>query len=142
MQYGQDVAEVERAYGMLYGRQRGRGLGVASMVLGIVAVVACWMPVLSYGAVVLAALALGLGIAGLRRHASRGMAIAGVVLAPIGLAGAILASVYWTGVFAEAVHVVEQCQDAYPDNEPAFDRCIQRGGPGPRAARDSDSSAT
>jgi hypothetical protein len=70
------------------------------------------------------------------------MAVAGVVLAPIGLAGAILASVYWTGVFADAVHVVEQCQNAYPDNEPAFQRCIDRGGPGPRTPDNSDSSAT
>jgi hypothetical protein len=137
-QYGRAVAEVERAYGAVYGRQPGRGFGVASLVLGIVALAGCWLPVISYGATLMAAIGIGLGIAGLRRHASRGLAIAGMVLAPIALAGAITASIYWTGVFADAVHILEQCQEAHPDGGPAFDRCIDRGGPDPRTTSGTD----
>lgn len=125
VQYGRDVAVVEQAYAQLYGRQRGRGMAVASFVLGLVGLLICAVPVLSYAAVILAALAIALGVAAVRRSQRRGLAIAGLILAPLALIGAIFASVYWTGVFVDTITIAQQCAKEHPGLGPAYQRCVE-----------------
>lgn len=68
------------------------GMAVASMVLGILAVVTFWIPFLNVISYVFAIIAIGLGIAAMvksRRHkVGRGMAIAGLVMAAVSFVGA------------------------------------------------------
>ena len=76
------------------------GLAVAGMVLGIVALLFCWVPFLN---IVLAILAIVFSIVGMARGISRGMAIAGLVL---GLISAALIAAFFisviTGIIAGA----------------------------------------
>jgi hypothetical protein len=73
--------------------QRGKGLGIAALVVGLVSVVPCCS---GFGAV-LALVAIGLGIAAILRRSSRGMGIAGVVL---GCVSILLAALLYGGMFA------------------------------------------
>jgi hypothetical protein len=77
-------------------RQPGPGLGVASMVLGIVGIVFCWVPVLNW---ILGLLAIILGAVGVRRVAGKGMAVAGLVLGIITIALNILAATLVASLF-------------------------------------------
>jgi hypothetical protein len=86
-------------------------MGVASMVIGIIAVVIGFIPFCGAWAVVPAIIGLGLGIADLvvktRRGDSRGMAIAGVVLNPV----AIVVIVGWYFLFVYgATQAMEDAQ--------------------------------
>lgn len=61
------------------------GFGTASLVLGIIGVVFSFIPILSYVSFILGGLALIFGIVCLCKRASKGIAIAGVILAIISL---------------------------------------------------------
>jgi hypothetical protein len=128
VQYAQHIPAVEQAYSAMYSRKPSQGMAITSMVLGIIAVVICWMPLLSYVAVALALLALAFGIASIRRAHGRGYAIAGTILAVVGLIGSITFSVIWTKQFVEAYEIAQECAEQHPGLGPAFDRCVERGG--------------
>ncbi|MFM9877591.1 MAG: hypothetical protein ACKVOG_07050, partial [Rhodoglobus sp.] len=69
-------------------------LGLAAMIVGIVAIVCASIPGLSFVAFLPAITALGLGIAALvSKVPPRGMAITGVILGPLALLVAIVVSV-------------------------------------------------
>lgn len=74
-------------------QQRGNGMAVAGMVLGIIALVLCWVPFLNW---VLALLGIVFGALGIARSnkvgRGKGMAISGLVC---GLIGAILGTIMW-----------------------------------------------
>ena len=72
---------------MTKGQEAVDGRAVASLVLGIVGLMAWCIPLLG---VILTAIGLSLGMKS-RDSASRGMAIAGIVLCSIGLAAAVVA---------------------------------------------------
>lgn len=61
------------------------GLATASLVLGIIAVIGCWIPLLNFISIIIGILALILGIIPLLQKRSKGRAVAGVVLAAITL---------------------------------------------------------
>ncbi len=67
----------------------GNGLAVASLVLGILALVTVWIPILGMIAWILAPLGLVLGLVALSKPIGRGMAIAGAVCSGLGLLGCI-----------------------------------------------------
>lgn len=71
------------------------GLAVASMVLGIIALLFFWMPFLGWVPVVLG---LVLGFAALGRPYGRGMAMAGVVCSGVALAVKLILLVLFFGV--------------------------------------------
>lgn len=75
-----------------------KGVSLAAMIVGILAVVFSWIPF--WGSVTgLAALALG--IIGLVKHApSRGMALAGTILGAVGFLLSLIAIVAWLLLFA------------------------------------------
>lgn len=81
------------------------GKSVASMVLGILSLVFCWVPFLG---LILSLIGLPLGVSGMRMFApgtpggGRGMAIAGLVTSIIGL---ILGLIMVIGTFALACSV-------------------------------------
>lgn len=71
------------------------GLATAGMVLGIIGVVLAWIPIISFTAFILGALALIFGIVGIAqtgegKKTGRGKAIAAVVLAVVAIGAAIL----------------------------------------------------
>jgi hypothetical protein len=83
-------------------QHRGGGLGVAAMVLGIVAVATAWMPFVFALSAVCAVLAAVFGIATKRRRRGKGassQATVGLVLAPIALVVAIGGFALTTVVF-------------------------------------------
>jgi hypothetical protein len=64
----------------------GNGFGVAALVLGIIAVVIAFIPLLGVGSFILGALAVVLGIVGLRKKGQpRGTSIAGLILGGLSL---------------------------------------------------------
>lgn len=65
-------------------QKRGNGLGVAALVLGIIAILGSWIPILNVFSVLLGFVALGLAIGGLviskKSNRPKGTSIAGLVL--------------------------------------------------------------
>ena len=59
-------------------------MGVASLVLGILALVFCWIRILKWVGLVMAFIGIILGAVGLKNPAKKGVAIAGLVLSIIG----------------------------------------------------------
>ncbi|WP_432547273.1 DUF4190 domain-containing protein [Kineococcus sp. SYSU DK004] len=89
------------------------------MVLGILAVLGCLVPVLNVGSIVLALVGLALGIASLaRRGAGRGMAVTGVVLAPVAIVGAVLVNVLVGAAVQSVDQAVTEVERGYTEVEP------------------------
>jgi hypothetical protein len=88
MPYGYGASQT-----IIYGRET-NGIAIAAGVCGIIAVVLSWIPFVDYISIVLGALAIILGIVGLRRAdgygSGKGMAITGIVCGSVGLAIAFL----------------------------------------------------
>lgn len=61
-------------------KQGGKGLAIASLVLGILAIVNSFIPFLNFVSYIFAILAVIFGIIGIVKKAGRGMAIAGLVM--------------------------------------------------------------
>ncbi|KRE78292.1 DUF308 domain-containing protein [Arthrobacter sp. Soil763] len=85
--------------------QRGNGWGVAALVIGIVAVVFSFIPVMGVIAFILGPLAVLFGIIGAtRKFAKKGSAIAGLVLGVL----AIVIAAIWMAVVSAAVSSADQ----------------------------------
>lgn len=123
-QYGQDLGRHEQAYAQMYGEKPRTGMAIASLVLGILALLTCWFPIVSYAAVVMALLAVIFGVVGVRRTSGRGMAIAGLVLGGIALVAAVLFSIFYTGIFIDATRVAQDCADENPSLGSAYEQCV------------------
>lgn len=122
-QYGQDLGRHEQAYAQYYGEKPRTGLSIASMVLGILAFLSCWIPFVSYAAVIMALLAVIFGIVGLRRS-GRGMAITGLVLGGIALIASVLFSIFYTTIFIDAARVAQECAEQDPSLGREYERCV------------------
>ncbi|TFV65318.1 UNVERIFIED_ORG: DUF4190 domain-containing protein [Bacillus sp. AZ43] len=89
--------------------KQGAGLAIASMVLGIIALLLSWIPIINNVAAVIALVGLGLGIPALLRarrgtHSGTGMAITGLVTSVIAIVLVILTQL----LFVEAIEEVEK----------------------------------
>jgi Domain of unknown function (DUF4190) len=87
--------------------KKGAGLAIASMVLGIVALVFSWIPIINNVAAIVAVVGLGLGIPGLvlaRRgtHRGQGPAITGLVTSVLAIAVVILTQILFVKAIDEA----------------------------------------
>lgn len=85
-----------------------RGIAQASMIIGIIAIVFCWM---AFWGFVISGVALGFGIYGLAKRApNRGMALAGTILGAVGLLLNIVVifAVFLLILFAPPVDVMPQ----------------------------------
>ena len=86
-------------------QQKGSGLAITSLVLGIVALLLCWIPVVNYLAVILGVLGLVLGAIGIARS-RRTMSIIGTVLS-------LLAIILSFVIMASFVDAVDDAVDDY-----------------------------
>ncbi|WP_152229363.1 MULTISPECIES: hypothetical protein [Arthrobacter] len=82
----------------------GRGMALAGLILGIVALFLFWIPIISWLALILALIGLGLGIAALvtavrQRTSAKGLSIAAVVVSGVALVAAILVTAFWGALF-------------------------------------------
>lgn len=88
--------------------QKGSGLAVAAMVLGITALLFCWIPFLNVLSIILGLVGLGLGVPALilalrGRRTGKGMAVAGVVLAVVSIIASIAISAAATKAVDDAI---------------------------------------
>lgn len=97
------------------GKGQGKGFGIASMVCGILALITCcmWCTVIPLGIV-----AIVLGILQIVKNESKGMAIAGIVCAAIGLILFISLSIYGNylqsiGAYNELYRMLEEYGYSY-----------------------------
>ncbi len=107
---------------------KGAGLAIASMVLGIIALLLSWIPIINYLAAVLALIGLGLGIPALIRarrgtHGGKGLAITGLVtsifaLVLVGVTQMLFVAAI-DGAIAEAESAVSAGAPAPESAEPA-----------------------
>lgn len=81
--------------------RRGNGLGVASLIVGIIGLVLCCIPFAAYGGLVLVVIGLILGIIGLiMKHRAKGTAIAGTIISGVGLIIGIVMAIVTAGIVA------------------------------------------
>ncbi|WP_051325358.1 DUF4190 domain-containing protein [Glycomyces tenuis] len=102
MAYTPDPDEPGREPGREYSREpghehepkRGNGFAVTALVLGIIALVLAFIPVVNLISFALGVIAIIFGIVGLvtgrKRHAGRGMSLTGIILGVLALAVAVL----------------------------------------------------
>jgi Domain of unknown function (DUF4190) len=93
--------------------QKGAGLAIASMVLGIIALLLSWVPVINNLAAVLAVVGLGLGIPALLRArrgtaGGKGMAIAGLITSAFALVLVIVTQVFYASVLDEVERSLDE----------------------------------
>lgn len=86
--------------------KKGAGLAIASMVLGIIALLLSWIPIINNLAAVLAVVGLGLGIPAFLRarkgtHEGRGMAIAGLVTSVVAIVVVLATQAFYSDVIDE-----------------------------------------
>jgi hypothetical protein len=103
--------------------RKGAGLAVASMVLGIITLLLCWVPIINNVAAVIALVGIGLGIPALLRarrgtHGGKGMAIAGLVTSIVGLVLVFATQALFVAAIDEAV---EEVQAVSSDDAPTAD---------------------
>ncbi|GAA1661585.1 hypothetical protein GCM10010977_24290 [Citricoccus zhacaiensis] len=91
----------------------GNGLGVAALVLGIIAIVIAFIPFIGMGSFLLGALAVILGIVGLRKKGlPKGTSIAGLILGALSL---IIAGIM-TAITATFVAAVDESLQSMPES--------------------------
>lgn len=93
------------------------GLGVAALVLGILAIVLAFVPILGFASYPLALVGIVLGAVGLarvraRRATNRGVTVAGLVLSIVGLVCVIIATVLYVGAINAGVQGVDRALNA------------------------------
>jgi hypothetical protein len=117
--YGQSSAPYSGGatpYGGGYGAEAPRnGMGVAALVVGIVALLLSWFP----GAGLLGVVAIILGVVGLGRvrkriATNRGMSIAGIVLGAIATVIGIVVLIGTIFIFQQAGSVFQECSQLEP----------------------------
>lgn len=92
------------------------GLGLASLILGIISVVICWIPVLNVLCYILGILAVVFAIVCFVKKASVGKAIAGIICGGLSL----IIAIAWTALIGTAVNEVAKEAKNNPDVEDIF----------------------
>lgn len=82
--------------------QTSNGVGIAALVVGIVSLFVWWIPFLG---LVVAVVAVVLGIVGIRKASrgaasNKGMAIAGLVTGALGLVASLIITIFFVGIFS------------------------------------------
>lgn len=89
-----------------------KGYSIASLVLGIVAVVACWFGIGAFIALACSIVAIVLGAKGRKGTDGKGMATAGLVLGIIAVVLSGIMSICWLCTFACVSAVVDAAAGA------------------------------
>ncbi len=108
--YQQIYAPVQPPYAP---EKKGAGLAIASMVLGIIALLLSWVPIINNVAAVVAVVALGLGIPALLRarrgtHGGKGMAITGLITSLVAIVVVILSQAFYASVIDEVERSLDE----------------------------------
>ena len=97
----------------------GKGLGVAALILGILAVVCSFIPCFSFWAIVLGVIGIILGAVGLSKAkkggGSKGLPKSGLILSIIGTAIAVVWIVAFAGAVSKAGSDYKDAMDNYRD---------------------------
>jgi hypothetical protein len=93
--------------------KKGAGLAIASMVLGILALLLSWIPIINNLAAILALVGLGLGIPALIRarrgtHGGTGMAITGLVTSVLAIVLVIVTQLFFAKVIDEVDRAIDE----------------------------------
>ena len=96
-----------------YVPEKGAGLAVASMVLGIIALLLSWVPIINNVAAVIAVVGLALGIPALIRarrgtHRGKGLAITGLVTSVVAIAVVIATQAFYASVIDEVADSLDE----------------------------------
>jgi hypothetical protein len=108
---------------------RGTGMAIASLILGILAVLSCFTVI---GGVVLGVLAIIFGVIVVRRvgrgeASGKGMAIAGIVTGAVGVLLAIVLIAVGVSVFnSKSVQDLRSCLKDANGNQQAVNQCNQK----------------
>jgi hypothetical protein len=78
------------------------GLAVTSLVLGIIAVVTCWIPVVGFIGLICAIVGLVIGIIGVQRPLGRGLAIGGIICSAFALLVWIVGIIFLSAILTAA----------------------------------------
>ncbi|MGY1729974.1 DUF4190 domain-containing protein [Geodermatophilus sp. SYSU D01045] len=108
--YQQPYAPVQPPY---VPQQKGAGLAVASMVLGIIALLLSWVPIVNNVAAVIAVVGLALGIPALLRarrgtHRGKGLSIAGLVTSVVAIAVVFATQAFYASVIDEVADSLDE----------------------------------
>ncbi|WP_348788416.1 MmpS family transport accessory protein [Leifsonia sp. NPDC080035] len=94
----------EQQYAAPAPAKSGNGLGIAALILGILALIGAFIPFLNYGAWFLGLIGLVLGIVGLvQKNKAKGLALTGTILSGVAIILSIVLSIAYTAMFAAAV---------------------------------------
>lgn len=94
----------EAQYAAPVPQKTGNGLGIAALILGILALIGAFIPFLNYGAWFLGLVGLVLGIVGLvQKNKAKGLALTGTILSGAAIVLSIVLSIVYTALFAAAV---------------------------------------
>jgi hypothetical protein len=103
----------EQQYATPAPAKTGNGLGIAALILGILALIGAFIPFLNYGAWFLGLIGLVLGIIGLiQKNKKKGVALTGTILSGVAIILSIILSIVYTAAFASAVNTEVKKQDA------------------------------
>lgn len=123
-------ADYSNNYNQGYGapvKAPGSGFALASLILGIAAIVTCWFGI--GGLFGLVGLILGIvAINKLRKTpgAGKGMAITGIILGALGLVIGIVMTIFIVFVSSVAVNGMTECQSYLESNDQAaYEQCIE-----------------
>ena len=97
----------------------GSGLAIASMVLGIIALLISWIPIVNNLAAVIALVGLGLGIPALIRarrgtHTGQGMAITGLITSVVALVLVVVTQLFYSAVIDEVERSLDEDLNSAP----------------------------
>ncbi|MCP3425925.1 DUF4190 domain-containing protein [Rothia sp. AR01] len=121
---GQAAGYNDQYGGQKPGRPAGWGLGLASLICGIVGLVFSWLVVPGIAAIV----AIILGIVAIRKlkktpGAGKAMPIVGIITGALGTIAAIVVAILSAVLFSYGMDAYEQCSHLQSDNA-AFEQCL------------------
>lgn len=127
-QYGtQQYAGGSGGYGGGGASSSSNWMGIAALVLGVLALLGSWIPFINLLSVALAIIGLVLGIMGMRRAkrgeaTNRGLSLTGVVLSAIALVVSLVITVGFTALIGSNIDQVANCAELPPEEQQA---CIE-----------------
>ncbi len=95
-----------------------KGLAIASMILGILAILGSWIPYLNIGSIIMALVGIGLGIPALviyikTKKSSLGMALTGLILSVLTIIIAVAMNIAVTDAIVDELDTYDYDYDYY-----------------------------
>lgn len=111
---------VQAPYPPLQPQRKWSGMALASVVLGAIAVLLSWIPIVNNLAAIIAVVGLGLGIPALirdrrREHTGQGMAIAGLITSFFALVLVVVTQLFYSAVIDEVGRSLAETGSAAPE---------------------------